>query len=170
MARTMQVKGSTDVMKTLNAMAKSLGAPVVRKHIRSGARILAKRAQANASHADVTGQTSKSIGVINDPKDKVGVITGPRRGKQFPGGFVAHILEYGAAPHIIAPKKKGKKKVLKTASGGFAKEVDHPGVQATPFMRPAWDTTQTTVLDKIKQGLKAEISDFGGKYKKVRMR
>jgi hypothetical protein len=43
------------------------------------------------------------------------------------------ILEAGARPHTIEPKRK----VMKLADGGFVSgPVQHPGSPAQPFMRP----------------------------------
>jgi len=48
--------------------------------------------------------------------------------------------EFGTKPHTIEPKGK----VLKLADGGFVSgPVKHPGMKATPFLRPAkelWPT------------------------------
>jgi len=89
-------------------------------------------------------------------------------------GNLAHILEYGAAPHIIAPKKKNGKKKLKFQRGGdvaFAREVHHPGIAGRPFMRPAWEMSKKAVIDRIAEGVKKEMKgDFGSRYKQARMR
>lgn len=46
---------------------------------------------------------------------------------------LASVIEEGARPHAIEPKKK----VLKLADGGFVTgAVTHPGSPAKPFLRP----------------------------------
>jgi len=60
-------------------------------------------------------------------------------------GGLAPIFEKGAQPHEILPRAvsgKGKRRrkgasVLKLPDGGFATKVQHPGMRARPFMRPA---------------------------------
>lgn len=172
MAKGVQILGGKETEQILAALGESLGPKVVREHIRAGARVIVKQAQENASHADVTGGVRKSIGTINNKEDKLGVIVTARRSKRYKKGYVAHLLEYGAAPHIISLKKgKDGKKALKMANGGFAREVEHPGIKPSPFMRPAWDTKKDQALKVIREGLKKEVtSNFAKRYKNTRMR
>lgn len=58
------------------------------------------------------------------------VVTGDRVAATHP---LASIIEQGASPHTIEPKKK----VLKLADGSFVSgPVNHPGSPAKPFLRP----------------------------------
>jgi len=55
-------------------------------------------------------------------------------------------VEYGTSPHVIKPLNK---KALKFKSGGktiFAKQINHPGTSAQPFMRPALDQVKNIWL------------------------
>ena len=156
MAGTIQLKGNAELVKAIRNMAERFDSATLRKHVRAGGRVLVNEAKANASNADVTGGVSHSIGIEASAKDETGVVIGPRRGKKYPHGYIAHILEKGAAPHLIKPKKKGVT-LLKLPGGRFAPQVYHPGIQATPFLRPAWDVKKDEVLLKIKQGLAGEL-------------
>ena len=77
-----------------------------------------------------------------------------RPGRVTSGGFeniatagYAAPVEFGAAPHVIRPRRR---KVLRFRVGGtevFARMVRHPGNRAQPFMRP---------------GLEKVVKDIGG--------
>lgn len=75
----------------------------------------------------------------------------------------SHLVEFGTAPHRIAPKEA---KVLALGGRGFAGgAVQHPGAVAKPFLRPAWDAgapnvvpLAASVIEKsIARVLKAEV-------------
>lgn len=55
--------------------------------------------------------------------------------------WYAHLVEFGAARHVILPKNR---KALKTPAGVY-RQVVHPGHAPRPFMRPAWDAAQDEV-------------------------
>jgi HK97 gp10 family phage protein len=45
-------------------------------------------------------------------------------------------VEFGTRPHVITVKNA---RVLSDGKTVFGTRVNHPGTQAQPFMRPAWD-------------------------------
>ena len=61
---------------------------------------------------------------------------------------VAHLVEFGTAPHI---------------NGGRFKGSHHPGTAPQPFMRPAWDANKQAVLDSLSDDLRAEIARVLGR-------
>jgi hypothetical protein len=150
----------------LEALSKHLSPDVVKKHLRAGARVIQAEARQNAP-----GGIAETIGIVENPDERIGVILTARRSKRYPKGYIAHIVEYGAAPHPIK-SKKGKK--LRYGFGPaflFAGDVTHPGVGGKPFMRPAWETKKKPAEAKIGQGLKKELdSGFAKGYKNARMR
>jgi hypothetical protein len=50
--------------------------------------------------------------------------------------FYPHFLEYGTKAHDISARIAG----WLSFGGRFTKAVEHPGITARPFMRPAMDT------------------------------
>lgn len=56
---------------------------------------------------------------------------------------VAHLVEFGTAPHV---------------NGGKFKGSHHPGTAPQPFMRPAWDGQKQAVLDSLIDDMRAEIA------------
>ncbi|PRY10286.1 HK97 gp10 family phage protein [Pontibacter ummariensis] len=170
MAKGVQLKGGNQAKLVLQALQKNLDADTLRKNMRKGAKVIADEARQNTNATDPSGELGKAVGVINDPDDRTGVQVAARRGKRYEKGYIAHIVEYGAAPHIIRAKK-GKKLAFKHGDKTVVvDEVSHPGIKARPFMRPAWETKKDAALNRIKEGLKKEIGDFGSKYKKAKMR
>jgi len=57
----------------------------------------------------------------------------------------AHLVEFDTKPHKITPKEK---KAL-SFGGKAAREVDHPGTKAQPFMRPTADKAPTSVIAAV---------------------
>lgn len=74
---------------------------------------------------------------------KRGVRTGRGDTAVIKAGGLGPIFEKGAKPHVIEAsaisgkrRRGGKKKVLRF-EGRYAARVNHPGMRARPFMRPA---------------------------------
>lgn len=67
------------------------------------------------------------------------------------GAKVAHLVEFGTAPHKILPKRKGALEwpVNYGSPAGYATEVDHPGARPAPFMRRAYEITKVSVADTM---------------------
>lgn len=61
----------------------------------------------------------------------------------------AHLIEFsGAAPHVIAAHGK------ELAFNGHAyPEVDHPGMKAHPFLRPALDANELAAVGLVDQAI-----------------
>ena len=66
--------------------------------------------------------------------------------------YAAHV-EYGTRPHVIRPRNAS---MLAFKVGGvtvFAKEVDHPGTAAQPFMTPAAEEVRPSFVAAVKQAV-----------------
>lgn len=77
-----------------------------------------------------------------------------------PSGDVAsraHLVEFGAKPHVIARKDNGKLSWPDEAGRVTAKSVAHPGSPPQPFMRPAFEETREQVVDRLKPALIDQI-------------
>lgn len=147
-------QGIPEVNQALDALGKRIGGRFLRAVLTKAARPLVVAAKRNASNADVTGDTTKSIGVIRArvSEKNASVQVGPRRGKPYKG-HTAHLQEYGTAPHTITAKPG---KFLATPFGP-RKTVQHPGAAAQPFMRPAVDEQLPNVLAEIRRGLQEAL-------------
>lgn len=152
-----QFEGIKELDEVLAGLPGKFGDQTVDRILRKAAQPMLKRAKELSSNADVTGDTTKSIGIIANKKSN-SIKLGPRRGNGFKG-YHAHLLEYGTAPHVIRAKAEGG---LLAFAGTFVKEVQHPGIAAQPFMRPAFDAEYLTAIQSVKDQC-AEIIATGFK-------
>jgi hypothetical protein len=61
-------------------------------------------------------------------------------------------VEFGTAPHIITPKKKGGTLHWKSDNKDvFAKKVNHPGTRPQPFIRPSLNNLPMIIKDNIRR-------------------
>ena len=139
------LEGFAALEEVLAGLGSGFGDQVVDKILRNAAGPYVKRAKELSSNADVTGDVTKSIGIIANRKAN-SITVGPRRGGGYKG-YVAHILEYGAAPHVIRAKAAGKHLSF---NGKAYSEVNHPGIAAQPFLRPAFDETNGQMVQSVK--------------------
>ena len=149
-------QGIEEIGRVLDALGKRIGGRYLRGVLIKGARPLVVAAKRNASNADVTGETTRSIGVVaaRVSERTASIRVGPRRGNGYKGWY-AHFQEYGTAPHVIAALP-GK---FLNVGGRPVKRVNHPGTAAQPFMRPAVDEQLPAVLEEIKRGLQAALNN-----------
>jgi HK97 gp10 family phage protein len=160
MSKGVKMEGFADIEKILDALPKALGPKVVQDSIRDGVKPLIKQAKANAPRRPGSkgGSLKKSIGVIKGGKTQEGtVVVGPRRGKgKTTDGWHAHLVEYGVSPRIVKKPTKGH----------YKKGTVLGAMPAKPFMRPAWDTTNGLVRQKIAKNLSEVLkSNFKGVFK-----
>ena len=110
---------------------------VLRPAITQAIKPLRKSIKRRAGQIKDTGQLQKSIGVKVKSYTKgntVVGISGPRiefKGKaegRAPAHY-AHLVEFGTAPHMIEV----------TGADGVTRQVQHPGSEPQPFIRPAID-------------------------------
>jgi hypothetical protein len=154
-------KGFDELEAVLAGLGPKLGPQTVNKVFNKAAKPLVKRAKELSSNADVTGETTKSIGILNNRKNG-GISVGPRRGGGYKGNK-AHLLEYGVAPHIIRAKAADG---LLHFAGTYTHEVHHPGIAAQPFMRPAADSMLPQVIEGAKAGFREIIeTEFKSVFK-----
>lgn len=149
MASITRFKGGAELQRALNELPVKLERNVMRSALRAGAVVLRNEARKNVP--EETGALKKSIKVST--RARKGVVTATLKAGD-EKAFYAHMLEYGTAPHDIAPKSK---KALTLEDGGVVKHAKHPGIAPRPFMRPALDEKTDeavqAVTDKIRTTL-----------------
>lgn len=128
--------------RKFEAMAKAPRA-ALREAIRQGGEEIAAL-QAHLAPRGDTGRLAESNQVRMAPGDLPAaevVNTDPK----------AHLVEFGTAPHAIAPKKG--KAVLADVGGQppavFGKAVKHPGTQPQPFFFPAYRALKRRVVSRM---------------------
>lgn len=120
-------------------------------------------ARARLRGADRKGQNLAKGAAMNALRgDNLSVIfVGPARRKRSRATKIAHVIEYGAGPHIIKPRKSNKRGKLSFSVGGdrvMPAEVMHPGHAPRPFMRPGFEETKEKSLGLIAGALREAIA------------
>lgn len=106
-------------------------------------------------YADYEGALRDSIHASMTEKNGKVSVTIKAGGKMASGTdiYYAHLIEFsGAAPHVI----KGKNGNLSFGGRSYA-SVNHPGMQAKPFLRPALDAGEVAVIGMIDQEIAAAL-------------
>ena len=86
---------------------------------------------------------------------------------------IAHLLEYGVAPHIIKPRANNTLKRLSLTIGPnrvMPEIVRHPGLRPQPFMRPAFEETKEECLTLIASELRVEIGKAAERARRKALR
>jgi HK97 gp10 family phage protein len=131
------IRGERELMGRLNTMATDLKKDISHDALMEGAKIVQRAASAKAP-----GEVAQHIEIEIDTTTEVPKATvGPHK-DYWQGIFV----EFGVRRHVISAKNKT---VLSNGSVVFGKEVNHPGVEKRPFMRPAIDEHEDEVKRKI---------------------
>lgn len=166
---TFELRGGAELDKLLEELPKRVATRLGRNAVNAGARVIAAEARRRAPVE--TGDLKKAIRVrskrsrlpitlrLNSVEATAGV--GGREGP------LAHIIEFGTAPHRIVASPG---KVLRFEVGGdvrFAKAVQHPGAAPKPFLRPAAESKAGAALqqigDNLGKGIEREALKLGGR-------
>lgn len=139
--RTTNISGLAELNELLQTLPAKIEANVLRAALRAGQKPILDAARENIN--DRTGALSKSLRIKTQNKKgaiSATLVAGSKK------AYYAHMVEFGTAQHFIKPKNR---KSLFFA--GLARAVvDHPGAAASPFMRPAWDASQTAALEAFR--------------------
>jgi HK97 gp10 family phage protein len=163
----MEISFNVSGLAECNAMLNKLPDELARKAgetaVRAGGNFLKKAVQEKAPKGK--GHLAKSI-KIRKRRTAAGLV-----------GFTlavmsphAHLVEWGTKAHKIVAGKKGRsgaktgKKALSDGSLIYGAEVDHPGAQAHPFVRPAIDENQEAYLNKLREVLARAIMSNAFKF------
>jgi HK97 gp10 family phage protein len=167
------VKGLSDLGKFLDTFADKMQKNIMKGALRSGARQIMLQAKANAPVGQPSSEAKRLYGGypgalrdsirVKQRRDygkrvSVAVVAGGKNKKTGADVFYAHIVEYtGAAPHTITAKnRKGL-----SFGGVFFQSVDHPGLTAKPFLRPALDTQAQTAVIAVGNYIKNRLTKQG---------
>jgi HK97 gp10 family phage protein len=137
-----EVHGLAELRRALNKLPERVELNILSAMARAGAQVVRKDALARLGTAD-----KKSV-VLRKRKTRRGLAKysiGPSGEK-----FYLMFLELGARPHSIKPKKAN---VLADKESGFfaGGEVQHPGVTARPWLRPAIDENLHRIVEAMRK-------------------
>jgi len=118
--------------------------PILRGAAQAGADLIAEAARANAPGPEIESD------VVESTATAVTVDVGPTKEKWY-----YRFFETGAGPHAI----KGKPLLVFEGDLGLVRieAVQHPGMAAEPFLRPAFDGQGDNAVETIGDRLRAAI-------------
>lgn len=166
-ANMADVQGLGDFLKFLDASPKKMQRGM-HVGLEAGAEVIVASAKENCPvgppnsenvrlHGDYEGALRDSIHASMSEKNSKVSVTIKAGGKLANGAdiYYAHLIEFtGAAPHIIT----GKHGPLSFNGRTYA-SVNHPGMQAKPFLRPALDAGEVAVIGIIDQQIAAALKN-----------
>jgi HK97 gp10 family phage protein len=172
MAELVNVKGLSELQKFLDQLPVKLERNVMRSSMRQGAKLILNDAKARAPVGPPSEKNRRLYGgYAGALRDSIRVGTSARGGKVMSyiraGGrnkktgatvFYAHMLEYGVRAHNIAARLRGWLKI----GNLFMKSVEHPGIDARPFMRPAMDTKAQAAVQAMAAHMRALLAKKHG--------
>lgn len=147
-----EIHGAAELQRALEALPAKIERNVLRGALRAGAVEILREAKALTPAA--SGDLRASVRLSSRVKGgdvTVSVIAGGRK-KGDP--FYAHFVEYGTKPHDIRPKNRH----FLGLGGAFRKEVRHPGAQARPFMRPAFEARNASAVQRIADYIRERLA------------
>lgn len=177
MSSTVEVKGLKELSEALKGLPEKLRGRTLGAAVKAGADLVRDvvRENARATFKEPTGATERSIVAYHrkgSTPDSITYEVGVTMKKKWPknvrraasgsmgrGGskswpaFWWIFTEFGAAPHEISAKFN---KAL-SLPGGAVQKVNHPGVAARPWFRPAWAASSGAALVMIKGMLERAI-------------
>ena len=131
-SETVKIHGLRELEKTLKELPARIEMNVMRGGVRAGARVFANAAKSNVNN--VTGTLRKSIKVSARLDRRHSEVVA----KVIAGTYYAHMVEFGTKAHGIKPKNR-RALAFNGPDGPVVAAAEHPGAQAKPFMRPAFD-------------------------------
>ncbi len=172
MAETLKhVKGLSDLQKMLDTLPAKVEANIMRAALRAGANVIKEEAKLLCPVGPPSSRGAKRYklyqGALRDSirvgaRLKNGKVTATiKAGGRVRGADVwyARLIEFtGSAAHIIRAQK-GKALAI---GGGLLASVEHPGMKAQPFMRPAMDTKSDAAIQAVGEYVKKRLSTKHG--------
>lgn len=166
MSWSYKLQGDEDVKQAIRDIEKALAQEVLVEAAGAGIAVITAEVKSLAAKissrlsADVEEQVRRTRG------GKASASTGPR-GKTFPIA-AAMGLEYGAGLYGTRGQKytirTGDRRSLSFVVGGtriVRRSVQHPGYQAQPYMRPAWDRKKKQAVESAAKVLEARLGKVG---------
>jgi len=147
------IKGGAELQAFLDQLPAKMEANIMRSAMRQGANVIRDEIKQNVpvSSGDLRDSIKVSSGSRNGVV-KATVRVGNRK------AWYAHLIEYtGAAAHTISAKGKG----MLSFGGFFGKSVQHPGMKAKPFIRPALDSRANDAIAAVGDQVRKRLTKEG---------
>lgn len=146
------ITGGAQLDDFLQSLPAKVEKNIMRSALRAGGNVIRDEGRANVPVK--LGNLRKSIRVS----------TGAKGGQVFASVKVGskkawywRFIEFGTLPHVIKPKNAGALAV----TGHVVEEIDHPGAQAKPFFRPAFDNKATAAVAAVANQVRKRLTAVG---------
>lgn len=151
----LHIKGLAELHKALQRLPEELEKKVLRNALGAGARVMKSAAQDRVP-VD-SGALRKSIRVATSARKgrwrlKANIVAGNKE------AFYAHMVEFGSAKHMI---RVGKAKKALFFGGVMREQVEHPGADPHPFMRPALDASSEAAVQAFAEHVRKRLAKEG---------
>ena len=150
------VRGLAELQKFLNTLPAKVEKNIMRGALRAGLKPIKAAAMANVP-VD-SGALRDSIRISASRSKPGTVAVAVKAGGKTKRGNVwyAHFIEFtGAVAHQITPKLGGSLFI----GGLFFKSVDHPGMKAKRFLRPALDSQSQAAVIAVGNYIKKRLAN-----------
>lgn len=157
--KNIKITGGKELAEALKQMPKQLQQNVMRQALRAGAKVIQDKAK-ELVPVD-TGDLKKSIKIGTSSRGKEVRSTVATKGD---GAYIARFIEFGTAAHLIKGRNGGMLKF--TARDGNTVEtmsVNHTGIKAKPFLRPALDSESNKAIMAVGERIRERLES--GNYK-----
>lgn len=172
MSNDTNISGGRQLDDFLKTLATKMQKNIMRSALAAGARVIAKETKQHVSvgptstanealYGGYEGALRDSVRVTSGVNQKGFVYASVKSGGRTKKGadvFYAHIVEFGARPHVI--RSRGKKR-LQLGGHFVAGTVMHPGMQGKPFMRPAADAAQAAAVAAVAAKIRERLTKQG---------
>lgn len=144
--------GGRELDELLQTLPTKIEKNITRAGLRAGAVVFREEVRNNVPVS--SGALKKSVRITTRAKAgqvsasvKVGNAT----------AWYAHLVEFGTRPHVIsAAPRRGL-----SVNGTPRREVNHPGVQGKPFVRPAVDAKFTEAVAAVEKKVRELLNKRG---------
>lgn len=169
----LHVKGLADIQKFLDQLPAKIEKNIMRGALRAGVKKIKEHAYKNCPVGPPSGEsrrlynayegtTRDSIRIRTRSKSgrvSASVIAGGKNPKTGANISWVHMLEYtGAVSHFI----KARKGSALNVNGQQVSKVNHPGMSAQPFMRPALDAMAGAAVVEAGNYIKKRLATKNG--------
>lgn len=146
------IGGGRELDRLLQTLPVKVEKNILRGALRAGAVVIRDEVKQRAPVA--SGDLKKSIRVTS--RTKRGQVSASVKIGSF-SAWYAHLVEFGTRPHVI----KAKPGRAMRFGGVTTAQVNHPGIAAKPFIRPAADASTAHALVEIPKYLRKRLTNEG---------
>jgi HK97 gp10 family phage protein len=159
MSEGLKITGLAELKRALEQLPVKMENNILRGALRAGAKVLATEAKANVH--SISGDLAASIRYgcktqLQSGKLVATVSAGKAKKGKKNKAFYADMVERGTAAHIIKARKPNRMLAIGVA------QVQHPGSQKKPFMRPALDQHGQAAVERVREYIRERLANKHG--------